>query len=859
MTNVLFIPGIKGTELFEGDNKVWFPKSTRDLKSLNYQNKLEPKDLLRSVKAFKYIHADIYKGIVENSNPTFYEFYGYDWRQDLQDEADKLVLQLIKKFNQEKPVILVAHSMGGILAKLAILKLAELGLDNIVKKIITIGTPWHGAPDAYKSLAYGEPGMFLKFHQVFQFLDDKKTRTVARQCPSVYQLLPSEHYFASQHGRFLYSDVKQHHYVDIIQNVSDFYNEENPPQNIWNRYMSPVQKAMLQPLPDGIEHDCLVGVNYPTLYQLPDMKLLKMRIFFKYDAIFMNGDGVVPIFSALPAHKANIYYFEGQHHELCSEEGVIKFIEWSRTGNVGGLPAGISLEAEESLNSGFMAAIKCPVTPTFLDKDENYVAGQYDPSIDDVSDLATDPKVMYFSIGDSKYLFLPEYAKEDLKVKVASYEAGIADISLQYLDKGEVTEVQFEPLPVEKGEAAVVSIPLDKDVKSIKMEKPTTGEEFHYKVSNKKSTKSLYRKMEVPLTKLAIDVDVSEGSQKTKRRSVFFGSIVLKISYDETKVENVYFAINDGAPVQYLEPVKIALDSGEHKIKAFGKDTEGRPLEIQEKVVKVDNERPITKVIANVNPDGLDFSFLPLTSGARTETWFRVNGEEEWRHVAPKDVQRMSWRGVLTKKQEYIQIDYYSENEFGIAELPRTLRLSLGNIPILMWDEKNNSAVTPEMIWNSLFKNNDLVLSDFKVSLISRTTFDATYSQIIGDDVKGVKFYSDLFDIDVMYDEKYQLFFYGSPTEILKVGQEYEFSFQLKTERTGDYVTHTEPSARLHPVKAGRLKDVPVRISLQGNTFFGKFTVDESFQLYDYRLIIVDLKNTNPPLRVIPLTLESKF
>lgn len=52
MSVTIFVPGIKGTELYEGDNKRWFPATARDLEALSLENELEPREILSKVNAF---------------------------------------------------------------------------------------------------------------------------------------------------------------------------------------------------------------------------------------------------------------------------------------------------------------------------------------------------------------------------------------------------------------------------------------------------------------------------------------------------------------------------------------------------------------------------------------------------------------------------------------------------------------------------------------------------------------------------------------------------------------------------------------------------------------------------------------
>ncbi|MFP3471478.1 hypothetical protein R0J90_15665, partial [Micrococcus sp. SIMBA_144] len=89
-------------------------------------------------------------------------------------------------------VILVAHSMGGIVAKLFLNQIQDSPLIEKISKLITLGTPWNGAMDSYKTLKYGKFIPEKKFRG--QILNDKSSKEISSYFPSIYQLLPSYKY-----------------------------------------------------------------------------------------------------------------------------------------------------------------------------------------------------------------------------------------------------------------------------------------------------------------------------------------------------------------------------------------------------------------------------------------------------------------------------------------------------------------------------------------------------------------------------------------------------------------------------------------------------------------------------------------
>jgi hypothetical protein len=88
-----------------------------------------------------------------DNNPNLFVF-AYDWRKSNAENAILLreYVQCIQQFYPETKVDIVAHSMGGLLARRYILDHPQ---DHSVDKMITIGSPWLGAPKAIYSIETG--------------------------------------------------------------------------------------------------------------------------------------------------------------------------------------------------------------------------------------------------------------------------------------------------------------------------------------------------------------------------------------------------------------------------------------------------------------------------------------------------------------------------------------------------------------------------------------------------------------------------------------------------------------------------------------------------------------------------------
>jgi pimeloyl-ACP methyl ester carboxylesterase len=113
---------------------------------------------------------------------------GYDWRQTNAQSAQRLstIVDEARADCDNEPVILVAHSMGGIVSRHYC---KNLGGESKVKALFLLGSPTLGAVKAYMSMRVG-----LDFWDgVRRILNMNRadTKTYTRSMPSAYELLPT--------------------------------------------------------------------------------------------------------------------------------------------------------------------------------------------------------------------------------------------------------------------------------------------------------------------------------------------------------------------------------------------------------------------------------------------------------------------------------------------------------------------------------------------------------------------------------------------------------------------------------------------------------------------------------------------
>lgn len=129
----------------------------------------------------------------------------YDWWYGVEDlvldsvqiegTTTMLVLEIesLASTSQNRKVTIITNSNGGLLAKALMIRLEQLGKNNLVDKIILVASPQFGTPKAIAGLLYGDDQSIL----MGAVLSKSTARTFGENTPGTYGLLPSSKYFAT--------------------------------------------------------------------------------------------------------------------------------------------------------------------------------------------------------------------------------------------------------------------------------------------------------------------------------------------------------------------------------------------------------------------------------------------------------------------------------------------------------------------------------------------------------------------------------------------------------------------------------------------------------------------------------------
>lgn len=241
-SNVLFLPGIQGSRLYEGEGcglseeeKLWEPfdgifgalagkgdEKMRRLfldeagKSVCTDVYVKKRGVLDTVGGAGFYQALIEQmdGLVADEAMSAWEPVAYDWRlsfDDLlangQEEEGKIfytkatttpyiaqTLRALSANSKTGKVSIVAHSNGGLLAKALLRALGEEAAE-LVDQVIVVGAPQTGAPQTIGVTLLGHNAGIYQYK--VPIVSHAAARAFAQNSPMAYHLLPSEAYVES--------------------------------------------------------------------------------------------------------------------------------------------------------------------------------------------------------------------------------------------------------------------------------------------------------------------------------------------------------------------------------------------------------------------------------------------------------------------------------------------------------------------------------------------------------------------------------------------------------------------------------------------------------------------------------------
>jgi len=379
---LIIIPGILGSSLHFEDRELWpggpdFNES--DFLRLQYQCEggsctpitpgITPGHLLSVSYGTKstgligklieegYTLYDPSKPLEQQMNANLFLF-PYDWRKPIEEIAEDLasfINSTVRRIWGNTKIDIIAHSMGGLVTKAWLLSHTS---EQNIGKIIMVGVPHLGSPQAYVSLKYSGPWPLAWIPWIWGY-KAKSMKIVARNLPSVYELLPSEEYFNIDYlwapqleklqeqgvmiiNGYIRDPLDQDQYGYNAENPNELLDFEktchflkhavetyiplDPPLDKLNSFL--IDKAQMfhskidtltWRIPSDVEAFLIAGSGVPTIGVVREHKKRWWKSVFgkpKIDIEYCNGDGTVPLWSAVGVRADNVrfYYTRGATH-----------------------------------------------------------------------------------------------------------------------------------------------------------------------------------------------------------------------------------------------------------------------------------------------------------------------------------------------------------------------------------------------------------------------------------------------------------------------------------------------------------------------------------------------------------------
>jgi len=236
--------------------------------------------------------------------------FPYDWRLDNSVHLSKLdsLVNQARIANDSQQVVLVAHSMGGLIATAYVNSSPENAAK--VNSIITMGTPFFGSPKVYYGLTEG-------YALDNFFANVKDFKNMMQNWPGAYQLLPKVPFIETHNGGLPLSTT-----FDVTYNSAYGFDTLSPNPDMLTS-MAAFNALIGTPtapiFPSGVKLYTIIGYGTQTLsnytISAPTQKELANDQYVTLNGaksvlipVFGDGDGTVPLWGAINKAATIQYY-----------------------------------------------------------------------------------------------------------------------------------------------------------------------------------------------------------------------------------------------------------------------------------------------------------------------------------------------------------------------------------------------------------------------------------------------------------------------------------------------------------------------------------------------------------------------
>ena len=327
---IIFIPGVGGSQLSNVVAQLWpaAPLAGRIDLALDDEGKSDVKilapDIIRDVLGAVDVYGSFVDTVISwgyEENKDFFVF-PYDWRLDNYDHVEELDKKIDEALaaSGEKKVVLVAHSMGGIVAR-AYMRAHEKFTDKI-DSFITMGTPHLGAVKPYYAFLSG-------YNFDNHLVGNSIMKVIIQNCLAAYQIMPWKPFIEGPSGEWSLEEAYgvKYHSTYLEPRTELIYLDAYDWKWSLNPIMVDEARAFRNRLgtsaPIGIETYTIIGQGRATL---SSYTAREPWFYEPYTGIekadgsrwileprardFGDGDGTVPIWSSSGLQNDRKFYIQ---------------------------------------------------------------------------------------------------------------------------------------------------------------------------------------------------------------------------------------------------------------------------------------------------------------------------------------------------------------------------------------------------------------------------------------------------------------------------------------------------------------------------------------------------------------------
>ncbi len=626
---VIIIPGILGTEMTIGDDKVWpnLPKMVLDpadkfmddlaldSNGVPKNSAVNPGDVLGDIN-YVFGDFDYSTSLIKNLQSDGYAIgqnlfiFSYDWRLSVQDNSARLkdYLSTVLKQTGAAKINFLAHSLGGLILK----QYLETGdVAATVDNVIFAGVPNLGTPLAAKILLFGD-------NLSIPLISSDELQKLSHDMPSIYDLLPSQDYYKVMPG----------FYDDLTNNSKGILNYPESK----NLLLDNGENAALITAAEQLHTDAFDNFDFSTqpyhvynfiscgnytvktiskMYQGTPTFGQKITRDTKYRIYADSGDGTVILGSAehLKVAPNQRYFFRGiDHAHILSnpdvQSGIISIFDGSPNLSAPQVPDKCPLEGKLiSLPSDLELTVTdgqgSPLDPTALTKNQ---------------------------IGAQEFVYLPTDSGQQYQVSAKASAAKKADLEID--DYHDDKKVQDSYNNINLKDSGNLNIKLDNAKINVYSSDPSSGQDQQI-VPDQTSTTSAADPGTDNNTGLSND-DLTAPATQIYRYSDNSLPVngVIKLSNDNRKVtftaiddksgvSQTLYSFNGGQdwhPYDSKTPLLVPPDQGE--ILFYSVDQAGNQEEIQSTDFDWDTQTSAPEVVVNNQAPSALSNSDPTDSGS---------------------------------------------------------------------------------------------------------------------------------------------------------------------------------------------------------------------------------------------------